>query len=117
MKIKGSEVRSVKQILQLNPIVFLLKAFSYPEPAVSLLANSEFKIPRRRRRQKRRLKSDFSIYETLAQLSQLGHYVSCRQTLLELNSEEKYPGLQRVRGIRRRKFTLSIKREIRQFTS
>ena len=38
MKIKGSEVRSVKQILQLNPIVFLLKAFSYPEPAVSLLA-------------------------------------------------------------------------------
>ena len=44
MKIKGSEVRSVKQILQLNPIVFLLKAFSYPEPAVSLLANSEFKI-------------------------------------------------------------------------
>ena len=38
MKIKGSEVRSVKQILQLNPIVFLLKAFSYPELAVPLLA-------------------------------------------------------------------------------
>ena len=38
MKINGSEVRSVKQILQLNPIVFLLKAFSYPEPPVSLLA-------------------------------------------------------------------------------
>ena len=35
MKIKGSEVRSVKQILQLNPIVFLLKAFSYPEPPLS----------------------------------------------------------------------------------
>ena len=38
MKIDGSKVRSVKQILQLNPIVFLLKAFSYPEPPVSLLA-------------------------------------------------------------------------------
>ena len=79
--------------------------------------NREFKIPRRRRRQKRRLKSDFSIYETLAQLSQLGHYVLCRRTLLELNSEEKYPGLQREREIRRRMFTLSIKHEIRQFTS
>ena len=38
MKIKGSEVGSVKQILQLNPIVFLLKAFSYPETPVSLIA-------------------------------------------------------------------------------
>ena len=77
----------------------------------------EFKIPQRRRRQKCRLKSDFSIYETLAQLSQLGHYVLCRRTLLELNSEEKYPGLQRVKEIRCRMFTLLIKREVRQFTS
>ena len=46
----------------------------------------EFKIPRQRRRQKRRLKSDFSIYETLARLTQFGHYVLCRRTLLELNS-------------------------------
>ena len=38
MKINGSEVRSVKQILQLNPIVFLLKVFSYPETPVSLQA-------------------------------------------------------------------------------
>ena len=68
----------------------------------------EFKIPRRRQRQKCRLKSDFSIYETLAQLSQLGHYVLCRRTLLELNSEEKYPGLQRVKEIRCRMFTLLI---------
>ena len=45
----------------------------------------EFKIPRRRRRQKHRLKSDFLIYETLARLSQLGHYVLRRRTLLELN--------------------------------
>ena len=50
-------------------------------------------------------------------LSQLGHYVLCRRTLLELNSEEKYPGLQRVREIRCRMFTLLIKREIRQFMS
>ena len=48
--------------------------------------NREFKIPQRRRRQKRRLKSDFSIYETLAQLSQLGHYLLCRRTFLELSS-------------------------------
>ena len=48
--------------------------------------NREFKIPRRRRRQKHRLKSDSSIYETLARLSQLGHYVLCKQTLPELNS-------------------------------
>ena len=77
----------------------------------------EFKIPRRRRRQKICLKSDSSIYETLVRLSQLVHYVLCKQTLPELNSLEKYPGIQRVREIRRRMFTLSIKREIRQFTS
>ena len=46
----------------------------------------ELKIPRQRRLQKRRLKSDFAIYETLVPLSLLGHYVLCRQTLLELNS-------------------------------
>ena len=43
-------------------------------------------MPRRRRRQKHRLKSDSSIYETLARLSQLGHYVLCKRTLPELNS-------------------------------
>ena len=43
-------------------------------------ATREFKIPRRRRRQKHRLKSDSSIYETLVRLSQLGHYVLCKQT-------------------------------------
>ena len=48
------------------------------------LINSEFKI--RRRRKKRRLKSDFSTYETVTRLSQLGHYVLCRRTLLELSS-------------------------------
>ena len=46
----------------------------------------EFKISRRRRRQKHRLKSDSSIYETLARFSQLGHYVLCKRTLPELNS-------------------------------
>ena len=54
--------------------------------AVTSLVNREFKIPRRRRRQKHRLKSDSSIYETLVRLSQLGHYVLCKQTLPELNS-------------------------------
>ena len=48
--------------------------------------NRELKIPRRRRRQKHRLKSDSSIYETLARLYQLGHYVFCKRTLPELNS-------------------------------
>ena len=57
------------------------------------------------------------MYETLARLSQLGHYVLCWRTLLELNSLEKYPSLRRVREIRRRLLKLSIKREIRQFTS
>ena len=76
----------------------------------------EFKIPRRRRRQKCRSKSDFSIYETLF-IPTRSRHVLCRRTLLELNSEEKYPGLQRVREIHRCMFTLLIKREIRQFTS
>ena len=35
-------------------------------------------------------------------LSELGHYVFCRRTLLGLNSLEKYPSLRRVREIRRR---------------
>ena len=74
-------------------------------------------MPRRRRRQKHRLKSDSSIYETLARLSQLDHYDLCKRTLPELNSLEKYPGIQRVREIRRRMFTLAIKRETRDFTS
>ena len=55
-----------------------------------VVAMLSFEIPRRRRRQKRSLKSDFAIYGTLARLSQLGHYVLCRRTLLELNSYKKY---------------------------
>ena len=39
------------------------------------LVKREFKIPRWRRLQKRRLKSDFANYETLVRLSQLGHNV------------------------------------------
>ena len=65
---------------------------------------------------KRHLKSDFAFFETSARLSQLGHFVQCRQTFLELNSKEEYSSLKREREIRRRMFTLSIKREIRQFT-
>ena len=40
--------------------------------------------------------------------------MSCRRTLLELNSYEKYPSLKRAGEIRSRMFTLLIKREIRQ---
>ena len=58
--------------------------FSLTSPSSLLMLS--FKIPRRRRRQKGSLNSDFAIYETLARLSQLGHYELCRRTLLELNS-------------------------------
>ena len=46
----------------------------------------EFKVPQRRRRRKRHLKSDFTFFETAARLSQLAHFVQCRQTFLDLNS-------------------------------
>ena len=35
---------------------------------------------------KRHLKSDFTLFETAARLSQLAHFVQCRQTFLDLNS-------------------------------
>ena len=64
----------------------IAKAFIKVTVITWLVDSMEFKIPQRRRRQKLRVKSDFSIYETLARLSQVGHYVLCRRTLPELNS-------------------------------
>ena len=49
------------------------------------LGSLRCKIPQRRRRQKRHLKSDFAFFETLARLSQLAHFFQCRQTFTELN--------------------------------
>ena len=53
----------------------------YPMPLIR-----EFKIPRRQWQKKRPLKTDFVIYETLAQLSELCYYALFRQTLQEVHS-------------------------------
>ena len=81
MLIRGRRLFEIASWTRQTSILTTVLIFS-----VLNLLNREFKIPRRRRWQRRRLKSDFAIYETLARLSQIGHYVLCRQTLLELNS-------------------------------
>ena len=50
------------------------------------LVKREFKIPRLGRLQKRRLKSDFTNYETLVRLSQLGHNVLSLVSIWSLRS-------------------------------
>ena len=46
----------------------------------------EFKIPRRRRPRKRRLKSEFAFFQSLSRLLQLIYFVKCKRTLFEPNS-------------------------------
>ena len=43
----------------------------------TIFDNREFKIPQRRRRRKRHLKSDFAFFETSVRLSQHAHFVLC----------------------------------------
>ena len=77
----------------------------------------EFKVPQRRRRRKRHLKSDFTFlklqrdYHNSLTLSKVGKLSWI--WILQKNIQ----GSREPREIRRRVFTLSIKREIRQFTS
>ena len=73
----------------------------------------EFKIPQRRRGRKRHLKSDLAFFETSVQLSQHAHFVLCPG----VEFLKKYIQSRREREIRRRMFTLSMIREIRQLTS
>ena len=53
-------------------------------------SNREFKQLGRRRLQKRRLKSDLALPQTLSRLYQLVKCAKCWQILLELNSKELY---------------------------
>ena len=77
-----------------------------------LLVSREFKIPRRRRPRKRRLKSEFAFFQSLYRLVQLIYFVKCKRPLLEPNSYESYASSERERKFSRCLFRSSIKREI-----
>ena len=57
----------------------------------------DFKMPHRRRRRKRHLKSDFAFFETSGRLFQFANSAKCRRTLLNTNTLEKSPEAKRVR--------------------
>ena len=65
--------------------------------------------------QKRHLKSEVALLQTLSPLFHLVHFVKCWQFFLELNSKRLYLSSVKVRGSRCHVFTSSEKREIRQF--
>ena len=48
----------------------------------------DFKIPHRRRRRKRHLKSDFAFFETSGRLFQFANSAKCRRTLLNTNKNK-----------------------------
>ena len=79
----------------------------------TIFDNREFKIPQRRRGRKRHLKSDLAFFETSVQLSQHAQFV----LFPGVEFLKKYIQSRREREIRRRMFTLSMIREIRQLTS
>ena len=43
----------------------------------------EFKIPRRRRPRKRRLKNEFAFFQSLSRLLHFIYFVKCKRTLFE----------------------------------
>ena len=57
---------------------------------VSNQRNRELKQQRRRRLQKRHLKSEFASLQTLSRLFHLVYFVKCWQVFLELNSKGLY---------------------------
>ena len=74
---------------------------------------NELQKLRTRRQRKRRLKSEFALFQSLSQLFLSTYFVKCRRTLMELNCEGPYPSSEREIKFRRCLFTHSIKREIR----
>ena len=73
-----------------------------------------FKIPRRRRPRKCRLKSEFAFFQPLLRLFQFAYFVKCKRTIsqwyLEPNSFQSYASSERE--FLRRSFFSFIKREI-----
>ena len=80
-----------------------------------LRGNRLFKIPRRRRSRKRRLKSEFAFFQSLVRLFLPTYFVNCRRTLLKLNFKRPNSSSEREIKFRRCLFTSSIKLEIRHF--
>ena len=70
---------------------------------------------RRRRLQKRPLKSEFALLQTLSRLFQLVQFVKCWQIFLELNSKRLYQRSGKEKESRCPLFMSSTKREIRNF--
>ena len=68
-----------------------------------------------RRRQERRLKSEFAFFQSLYRLFLPTYFVNCRRTLLKLNFKGPYSSSEREIKFRRCLFTSSMKREIRHF--
>ena len=68
-----------------------------------------------RRRQERRLKSEFAFFQSLYWLFLPTYFVNCRRTLLKLNFKGPYSSSEREIKFRRCLFTSSMKREIRHF--
>ena len=70
---------------------------------------------RRRRLQKRPLKSEFALLQTLSRLFQLVQFVKCWQIFLELNSKRLYQRSGKEKKSRCPLFMSSTKGEIRNF--
>ena len=77
--------------------------------------NREFKIPRRRQLRKRRLKSEFAIFQPLSRLLKLVYFVKCKRTLFLSRIPKNHIQVQKERKFSRRLFTSLIKLEIRHF--
>ena len=59
--------------------------------------------------------SEFAFFQLYAHYSNFIYFVKCKRTLFEQNSYQPYSSSERERKFRRRLFTSSIKREIRNF--
>ena len=68
-----------------------------------------------RRRQERRLKSEFAFFQSLYRLFLPTYFVNCRRTLMKLNFKGPNSSSEREKKFRRCLFTSSIKREMRHF--
>ena len=112
--------KNINPPMQLGPFNFCILVFIKYIYAVFYfwLDNGELKIPRRRRRRprKRRLKiSEVEFFQFYTDYSNFIYFVKCKRTLFEQNSYQPYSSSERERKFRRRLFTSSIKREIRNF--
>ena len=57
----------------------------------SLDVSRELERRGRRRQVKRRLKSEYAVFQSSWRLFHLAHFIGSTQTLLEMNSLEPYP--------------------------